>query len=117
MNTDKFKEKLERELERVTEELKEIGRKDPSHPSDWQPTETEIDSDHADDTDVADNQESFMENKSIMDKLEVQYRDIKLALEKIEKGTYGTCEVSGEEIPEARLEANPSARTCIEHAE
>ena len=26
------------------------------------------------------------------------------------------CEVCGEEIPEARLEANPSAKTCIEHS-
>jgi len=37
-------------------------------------------------------------------------------LKKIEDGTYGICEVGGEEIPEDRLDANPSARTCIEHA-
>jgi DnaK suppressor protein len=37
-------------------------------------------------------------------------RDIKHALAKIEKGTYGLCEVSGEEIPKERLEFIPWAR-------
>ena len=31
-------------------------------------------------------------------------------------GTYGICEVSGEEIPFERLEAMPTATTCIQHA-
>ena len=33
------------------------------------------------------------------------------ALEKIEAGKYGICEVSGEEIEADRLEAYPSAKT------
>ena len=43
-------------------------------------------------------------------------RDIKAALEKMDKGTYGTCEVCDEPILKKRLEANPAARTCIAHA-
>ena len=39
------------------------------------------------------------------------------ALEKIEKGEYGTCEVCAAEIEEDRLEANPSARTCKAHVD
>ena len=35
---------------------------------------------------------------------------------KKEAGTYGICEVSGEEIPFERLEAMPTATTCIQHA-
>jgi phage/conjugal plasmid C-4 type zinc finger TraR family protein len=35
------------------------------------------------------------------------------ALRKLEAGTYGLCESCGEPIPEARLEAMPSARLCI----
>ena len=116
MKTDELKNKLESELALVEKELQKVGRKNPSRPDDWEPVEEEIDEDHADDTDVADNQESFMEDKAIMDKLEPQYKDIKLALQKIEKGTYGKCEVGGEDIPEERLGANPAARTCIEHA-
>lgn len=45
-----------------------------------------------------------------------QLEDVKHALQKIEAGTYGVCEVSGEEIPVERLEAMPTATTCIEHA-
>lgn len=44
-----------------------------------------------------------------------QLMDTKHALEKIREGTYGICEVSGELIPLERLEAMPTATTCIEH--
>ena len=36
------------------------------------------------------------------------------AMEKIEKGTYGICEVCGEEINIKRLEARPVTTMCIE---
>jgi DnaK suppressor protein len=35
------------------------------------------------------------------------------ALEKIEDGSYGICEMCGEEIPIKRLKAIPDARCCI----
>ena len=41
--------------------------------------------------------------------------NIEDALHKIESGTYGICEVSGEPIEQERLEANPAARTCTAH--
>ena len=43
-------------------------------------------------------------------------REVDDALAKFDAGTYGTCEVCGEPIAEARLEAMPSARFCITHA-
>ncbi len=36
---------------------------------------------------------------------------------RLEEGRYGICEVCGDEIPATRLEARPTARTCVEHAE
>ena len=42
--------------------------------------------------------------------------DIDAALAKVTAGTYGLCEVCGEPIPDRRLEARPTARTCVEHA-
>jgi RNA polymerase-binding transcription factor DksA len=115
MKTAELKKKLEKELKLVEVELSEVGRKNPDNPKDWEPVETEIDEDHADENDVADNLESFEENRAILTRLENRYNDIKDALAKIEKGTYGICEVGGEKIPEERLEANPSARTCVDH--
>ena len=40
--------------------------------------------------------------------------EVEHALAKFEAGGYGTCEVCGKEIPEARLEAKPAARQCID---
>ena len=39
------------------------------------------------------------------------------ALSRIENGTYGKCEVCGEQIEEQRLQALPYATLCMEHAE
>ena len=39
--------------------------------------------------------------------------DIEDALAKFENGTYGECESCHQRIPEARLEAMPAARLCI----
>ena len=35
------------------------------------------------------------------------------ALRRLDAGTYGVCERCGGPIPEARLEARPTARTCV----
>jgi DnaK suppressor protein len=43
-------------------------------------------------------------------------REINDALQRIEDGTYGTCEGTGEQIPRARLEASPWARYCVAYA-
>ena len=40
--------------------------------------------------------------------------EIEEALKRIENGTYGICEMSGKEIPAARLEALPFARLTVE---
>jgi RNA polymerase-binding transcription factor DksA len=45
-----------------------------------------------------------------------QLADVERALDKMASGDYGRCETCGEEIAEARLEAMPAARYCINHA-
>lgn len=44
-------------------------------------------------------------------------RQIDRALEKIEDGTYGVCDVSGDEIPKKRLEAIPYATMTVQAQE
>jgi RNA polymerase-binding transcription factor DksA len=44
-----------------------------------------------------------------------EVEEIDRALEKLELGTYGICEVSGEPIPKARLQAIPQARERVEY--
>jgi DnaK suppressor protein len=42
--------------------------------------------------------------------------DVRRARRRIADGTYGTCEVCGEPIPEARLEARPWSTRCVAHS-
>lgn len=44
-------------------------------------------------------------------------RQIDRSLEKIEEGTYGICDISGEEIPYKRLEAIPYATMTVKSQE
>ena len=46
-----------------------------------------------------------------------ELRLVQAALNRIERGTYGKCIVGGEPIPFERLEAPPTADTCVAHAE
>lgn len=48
---------------------------------------------------------------------ELQVKELKRALVKIDAGDYGNCEACDEQIAEARLEVNPTARYCIKCAE
>ena len=41
--------------------------------------------------------------------------EIEDALKRVENGTYGVCEGTGNPIPKARLEAFPAARFTVEH--
>lgn len=52
----------------------------------------------------------------LMDSERNLLREIDDALQRIDEGTYGTCEGTGKPIPKARLEAQPWARYCVEYA-
>lgn len=58
----------------------------------------------------------YEENVSIENNLSKMIEKHKKALNKIEKGAYGLCEVCKKEINQARLEAFPEAEYCAQHA-
>lgn len=115
MKTDKYKKSLEAEKAKLLKELESIGQVNPSNPADWEAKPTNLDSDSADENETADTIEEFEENSAILKQLEIQLNDVNKALVAIKDGTYGKCGVCGEEIPTARLDANPASLTCIEH--
>ncbi len=114
MKTEHFKKKLEEEKMKLESEMGHIGRKNPRVPGDWEPvpSETGTESDLADQADIVVNHENV---SAILGDLEARYDTILSALARIENKTYGKCEVSGEAIEEARLEADPAATTCVKH--
>lgn len=50
---------------------------------------------------------------SLIARARVQLREVDAALVRLDEGRYGTCERCGRSIAEARLEARPTARTCV----
>jgi RNA polymerase-binding transcription factor DksA len=115
IDTNHFKNKLEEEKTKLESELASVAQKNPDNPSDWQPISVGHDIAEADENLQADAVEAFEDNTAITNSLETRYNDVKRALDKIANGTYGICEISGEEIEADRLEANPAARTCKAH--
>ena len=114
MKTEQYKEKLEAEKAKLEVEMGSVGQRNPRVPGDWEsvPSETGTEADLADQADVVMSRES---NTAILADLEARYDTILAALSRIDKNTYGTCEVCGEAVEEARLGADPAATTCIKH--
>lgn len=50
---------------------------------------------------------------ALVEQAERHLAEITAAESRLADGTYGRCLVCGREIPEGRLEARPTARTCV----
>lgn len=107
------KQKLEEEQTRLEAELSRIANKGKA-PGDYEARVEEIG--RAPDENAVE-EEQYETARSIEQSLEVQLRDVKAALARIAEGTYGTCPKCGTPIEQKRLEALPSASTCLVHAE
>ena len=103
--TSEARAQLERELADLRHQLAELG-----HGSEGGLT---YDSNFADSSQVT---AERGEADALAAKLHETLTEVEDALGKIENGTYGTCEQCGNEITDARLEAKPAARTCIDCA-
>jgi RNA polymerase-binding transcription factor DksA len=71
--------------------------------------------DRADEDEVAEGIDEYENNSAILKQLETRLNEVSIALDQIEKGTYGTCKICGAEIETERLNANPAAQTCKLH--
>ncbi len=106
---------LERDKDRLEVELDRLGHRNPKQAGDWETRSPDIDVMHADANESADRTEEYQIDSIVLNELEARYRNTVRALKKIEAGTFGVCEVSGEPIEEDRLRANPAARTAKAH--
>jgi DnaK suppressor protein len=99
---DDLRAALEREREELRGQLSELGF-------------GSITGDHYD-PNFADSSQVTAERgeaEALASKLRDTLADVDHALTKLDTGTYGTCEVCGQPIGDARLEAMPTARRCI----
>lgn len=99
---DQQKQKLEEQRDRLRGEIEQLGI----------PGETNLGlGNHmADDASLAYEQEQNLGLRRILSRELVQ---VEAALQRIDEGRYGICEVCGDPIDPARLKAMPSASLCI----
>lgn len=114
---EKFKTRLEGELVFAETELRSLGHQNPGNEESWDASMDDIDTTATEPDEVADRMEEYEEDREELAAIQKHWHNIKRALTRIEDGSFGICEISGEPIEEDRLEANPSARTCKAHME
>lgn len=112
----KIKEKLETERDMLLEELRDMGKLDPET-GEWEATPEEITSPQSDENDKADRFENFEGRSAMIKTLEPRLNAILKALKGLNRDSFGKCEVCKKDIEQARMEANPAARTCKKHLE
>ncbi|HWB73028.1 MAG TPA: TraR/DksA C4-type zinc finger protein [Egibacteraceae bacterium] len=61
--------------------------------------------------------ETFEREKdlSIGEHAETSLTEVEAALQRLEQGSYGRCEICGQPIPDERLEVVPATRFCLAH--
>jgi DnaK suppressor protein len=92
------------ELEQMRQEAQEVGRERSQEQQDYQP-------------DSGDQSQYIFEREldaTLGKQFDRELQDVNRALEKIEEGTYGFSDGSGEPIPKGRLEAIPEAIYTVE---
>lgn len=114
MDTTAFRSALLEEKDRLEQSLSHMGRRNPSNPADWEPIPQET-GQEADISDAADHSEANEANAVALNDLEIRYNEVLAALGRMDAGTYGICEVSGNPIEPERLAADPAVRTCKMH--
>ena len=112
MNTSEFKILLDEEKAKLEKDLQAIGHTIDAS-GDWVADAPEPDTHEEDPNVQADRIEALETNIATVTVLEVQYRKVVDALARINAGTYGLDENTGEPIPVERLRAVPTATTAI----
>ena len=53
-------------------------------------------------------------NVSLLEQVDDELLEVEAAIQRLERGSYGTCQVCGRPIGDERLEAMPATRFCVE---
>ena len=97
---------LEKQREELTHQLEELGA-----PPESSSVEMSVDEGFADSGQAT---AGRSETLSLVEELRTMHAEVLAALERLDGGTYGSCERCGKEIPIERLEALPTARLCVD---
>jgi RNA polymerase-binding transcription factor DksA len=114
VDADEARRRLEAERARLTEVRDEF---DVEHLKDESESDSLSELSSVDQHQADVGTETFEREKdlSILEQVDAELSDVERALQRLDDGTYGTCEFDGKPMPEERLEAMPAARFCVEH--
>lgn len=111
-----LEEKLKTQKEDLENQLSRFAKKDENLKDDWDtkyPKKSSGATGSSALEEAADEVEEYANALPVEHALEIRLRNVRLALERIKKGTYGICENCHKEIEEKRLEVYPEARLCL----
>lgn len=109
-----LKKKLQKEKRQLEKELKRFAKKDEKLEHDWDTRFPHFDGESGGALleKGADEVEEYSTLLPIEYSLELKLREVNLALERIKKGKYGSCEKCQKPIEIKRLKISPEARLC-----
>jgi DnaK suppressor protein len=113
MNISHFKDILLKEQDSLMEAMQTIGQLGQIGTGHWETHTDPSENKELEPDALADKYEEEATNEGVLETLEERLKEVTEALERIEKGTYGICEKTGNKIEIERLEANPAAKTCL----
>lgn len=107
MNTAEIRSSLETLRDDLRSQLSSMG----ASPDDESMDEPDLDTQFADAAQTAAERDKDLR---LIENLREQLTSATRALERIDEGTYGTCERCGAQIPPERLEALPYVTLCLD---
>ena len=111
---DERKQDLLRQKEETIAALRDISRYDEAS-GQYVPLQPDYDVGSVEDSgDSGEEAQELYKRTARVNDLEATLDDVDIALKKMDKGSYGRCEVTGDWIKKERLQAYPAARTCTE---
>lgn len=116
MDSEQIRQALESEEERLAGIRDDLRDRDDLDEQDQGSSGGEINSYDQHPADAATDQQYREIDLSLLEQIESELSDVELALSKLDSGTYGVCEIGGEQIEPERLEALPATRYCARHA-
>lgn len=108
----KFKKLLEEKKIELEENLSTIAKRGTQQKGDWESTFPKFDEDSSLE-EASDEVEEYISRLPVEQLFELRLKAIGEALQRIKKGTYGTCSNCKQNIPLKRLEALPESSTCL----
>jgi RNA polymerase-binding transcription factor DksA len=113
MESEQFRQHLEEERQRLTQIRTDFDEEHLTTESEADSL-AELSSNAQHQADIGTETFNRERDLTILEHIDAELADVEHALQRLEEGTYGSCEACGRPIGDERLEALPAARFCLD---